>query len=141
MSENDINIVHFNPILIPVGRILRDYWHLEPYLLEHEVSLRGLAELSFSISDLHLANNPTAASNWTVMSIIEDHFLCNVKASQNLSELSDDDAIALHNLTNLAHEIHMLITDMVRQYTLIPGYGFHPVRKWIGDNILIESYR
>jgi Rieske Fe-S protein len=126
-----------NPILIPVSRILRDYWHLEPYLLEHEVSLKGLAELSFSITDLNLPNS----KHWTVMSIVEDHFLCNVKGQQNISELTDDEAIALHNLTNLALEIHTLISDMYRQYSPYLGFTYHRNRQWIGGNVLVESYK
>jgi hypothetical protein len=133
---SDLKVVRSNPILIPVSRILRDYWHLEPYLLEHQVSLKGLAELSFSITDLHIRYDKT----WTVMGIIEDHFLCNVKGQSDPSELSDDEAIALHNLTNLALEIHMLISDMTSQYFKTPSFGYRLTRQWIGGNVLVESY-
>jgi hypothetical protein len=139
--REDFVIVKANDILIPVDRILRDYWHLEPYLLEHQVSLKGLTELSFSISDLHLSFDRSPPHGWSVLSILEDHFLNNVKGHGSSSELTDDEAIALHNLTCLAHEIHMQVTDMVRQYTPVPNYGYHSIRKWIGNNILIESYR
>lgn len=141
MSEPTIKIVHANNILIPVERILRDYWHLESYLLENKVSLKDLTELSFTIADLHLSFDKSPPTGWTVMNIMEDHFLANVKREDSPAELTDDEAIALHNLTCLAHEIHCLVTDMVNQYTPIPSYGYHQIRKWVGNNILIESYR
>lgn len=139
--RDEIVIVKANDILIPVDRILRDYWHLEPYLNENQVSLKGLTELSFQISDLHLSFDRNPQGGWSVMNILEDHFIANVKGLSSTAEFSDDEAIALHNLTCLAHEIHMQITDMVRQYTPIPSYGYHSIRKWIGNNILIESYK
>lgn len=141
MSEPIIKIVRSHDILIPVERILRDYWHYEPYLQENSVTLKGLTELSFSISDLQLSFDKRPPMGWTALSILEDHFLNAVKHPNTSHELTDDEAIDLHNLTCLAHEIHMLVTDMVSQYAPVPGYGYHTIRKWVGNNILIESYR
>lgn len=140
MSEPIIKIVRANNILIPTGRILRDYWQHEPYLRENQVSLKALTELSFSVSDLQLSFDRNPPFGWSALSIIEDHLLWNVKGRAHSTELSDDEAVVLQNLTCLANEIHMLVSEMVSQYTPTPAYGYHNLRKWIGNNILIESY-
>lgn len=126
--------------LIPVGLILRDYWHLEPYLQENRISLQALTELSFSVSKLRGSFDYLPPSGWSALSMIEEHFLCDVRSTKGNGELSDDEAIAVHHLTELAYEIHGAIEDMVRTYTPPPNYGYHHIQKWIGNNILIRTH-
>ena|ERR1700690_2679934 len=136
MSE--IEIVQVKRYLIPTDRILREYWHLEPYLRENSVSLHDLTELSFMVTQQHLSFDHRPHFGWSVLSIMEDHFL---SVRDNPGEITDDEAIAIQNLTQLAFEIHTLVTGMVHQYIPPPAYGYHSIQQWVGNNILIDSYK
>ncbi len=132
-------IVQNQQILVPVERIMREYSHLGPYLAEHTLEIKDLIELSFTVSNLNQSFDLRPHSTWSTLSIMSDYLIANRPAGT--PELSDGEAIAIHNLTVLASEIHDRVWDMVLQYTPLPNYGYHEIRRWIGSNILIEPFR
>lgn len=132
-------IVQNEHILVPVERIVKEYGHLESYLAEHQLSVKGLVELSFSLSDLNQSFDKRPHTMWSTLAVMSDHFIAHRPNAQ--MELTDDEAIHIHQLTALATEIHGRVVDMVNCYTPLPNYGYHEIRRWIGNNILIEPFR
>ncbi len=132
-------IVQNEHILVPVERILREYDHLAPYLKEHTLEVKDLIELSFTVSNLNQSFDLKPHLTWSTLSIMSDYLIAHRPAGK--PEMTDQEAIDIHNLTVLASEIHDRVWGMVNQYTPLPHYGYHEIRRWIGNNILIEPFR
>ena len=126
-------------ILVPIERIVNEYNHLAMYLAENHLDIKGLVELSFSVSNLNQSFDLNPRIGWSTLSVMSDYFISN-RVGDNL-ELTDDQAIDIHNLTVLASEVHDRVWTMVNQYTPLPNYGYHQIHRWIGNNILIEPFR
>lgn len=134
----EIIIVQNPNILVPVERVIREYDHLSPYLAEYQLSLMDMVELSFSITNMNLSFDIRPRFGWSAMSVMSDYFIAHRPNAQ--SELTDEEAIKIHDLTCLAGEIHNRILDMVGHYVPVPNYGYHSIKQWIGKNILIATF-
>ncbi|MND98441.1 hypothetical protein D3C80_907910 [compost metagenome] len=132
-------IIVQNPkILVPVERIIKEYEHLTPFLTEHQLSLMDLVTLSFDVSNLNLSFNNRPGFAWSAMSVMSDYFIAHRQNPQ--MEMTDDEAIVIHQLTCLAQEIHGRIQEMVNQYVPQPNLGYHGIAQWVGRNILINTF-
>lgn len=132
-------IVSSQQILIPIERILKEYEHLSAYLAENNLQVKDLVELSFSITGLNQSFDLRPRVGWSTLAVMSDYFLANRPNAQH--ELTDEEAINVHNLTALAKEVHDRVMDMVSYYHPMPIYGYHEIRRWVGNNILIEPFR
>lgn len=128
---------HYN-VLVPTERLIREYDHLVPYLNECGLELQDIINLAFTVAeydpDVGMRKDP---QRWTAMSLLEEYFLAQIPAGY---ELSDNDAILVHNLTGLAHEIYQRVLVLLSQYIPVVFYSGHRIRHWVGKNVMIESY-
>lgn len=132
-------IVSSQQILIPIERILKEYEHMNGYLSESQLQVKDLVELSFSITGLAQSFDLRPRVGWSTLAVMSDYFIAHRPNAQH--ELTDEEAIRIHHLTALAGEIHDRVMDMVGQYHPMPNYGYHEIRRWVGNNILIEPFR